>query len=130
MITHEAPAAASMSEETSPVNAPSRSQKMFWPPTAISVPAAAATAAGMANVGGQTTTSHLPVSGCAPALNCSKKSVASWAVLYIFQFAAITRLLIGLEELSSFLNIAEKTRTRRDLPGPEKFGYSLSNIRE
>src|SRR5947208_13657511 len=107
MITQEAPAARSISGDTSPVKSPSRSQKVFWPPIATSVRAVAATAAGMANVGGQTTTSHLSGAGFACELNCSKKSVASLAVMYIFQFAAITRLLIGLKGSESFNTISE-----------------------
>src|SRR3954447_26716513 len=130
MMTQEAPAALSISGDNSPVKAPSRSQNVFWPPIAISEPAVAVTAAGMASVGGQTTISHLSSAGVACALNCSKKSVASWAVLYIFQLAAITRLLIGLEELLSFLNVAEEAGAGRDLSRPENFGYSLPDIRE
>src|SRR5437763_8713441 len=130
MMTQEAPAARSISGDTSPVNAPSRSQNVFWPPIAISVPDAAETAAGMAKAGGQTTTSHFTASGVPCALNCSKKSVASWAVLYIFQLAAITRLLIGLEELSSFLNLVEEACAGLELFDSENFGNSLSDIRE
>src|SRR5579864_851832 len=79
-----------MGAETSPVKAPSFSQKRFWPEMAIFVDLAASTAAEMAVKGGAITTSQWLAFATSGA-QAEKKARVSASVLNIFQLPAITR---------------------------------------
>src|ERR1035438_313456 len=89
MITQRQPTFTSMGAETSPVYAPSLSQKTSCAPMPMAVERAASTAAGILTKVGQITTSAW-VAAATKGENFSKKEDVSAADLYIFQLPAIT----------------------------------------
>ena len=91
MITPRQPASTSIRAETSPVNAPSRSQCRFCAAIPILVPRAASTAAASAVNGGATTMSQFVDAAPQAGESASKNARVSACVLYIFQLPAITR---------------------------------------
>ena len=88
MITYSAPASFSIGALISPVNAPSRSQYMFWPATPTGeFRTASATACSAVN-GGATMISTSAMS-LTRLRNSLANTTASCTVLNIFQFAAM-----------------------------------------
>jgi len=88
MMTYLTSRSASMSAETSPVNAPDFSKYRFSAPTATRLSLNARTAAGTSTNGTHSTTSHHLVLGSS-ALNSSANALVSEGVLFIFQLPAM-----------------------------------------
>ncbi len=88
MMTYSAPASAIIAADTSPVNAPSRSQCMSCAATPTLLLRAASATAWIAVNGGPTTISTSAMS-LTTARSSLTNTTASWTVLNIFQLPAI-----------------------------------------
>src|SRR5512143_1970857 len=89
MMQWVAPASFSIRVETSPVNAPSSAKWTFWDDTPIPLPWTSCATAPIDGYGGARTIS-IPRTPATSGRKARTKAAASPAVLYIFQFPAMT----------------------------------------